>query len=824
MYPTDTESDILELLTSISENGPNSMNKVNVIVNDISKICEMATSKIRLAFWKAAKMDNSSTLRVLGAAINWLPVFPCLPVNRMISLAYKSKANVVFDGLAKVMLVLLLIGNSHGLKVEQTDSRLIISSQIKDSELIATTETFILSPINIFQTELEMAINHSKILNTYRLSSKVCEHESQDDILNITKILKSGNFNKIRVNSFEKYEKKNFVVALFKDQKFIPHCVLDFSTEFEKKLLSINPYRRSISSQLEADNYFAFMQTYYQDELQRSCVRHGKIYYDEEYRVSFKTEAPGIERCSLSCKSQSDRHLLAKKQSDLHANACLPQNVRGLNFSCFDYGSTVELPCQMWSYDVQNQRCYFLSKVKDTTFSNLYKWYAYKGAMSGLVNCQPKKINNVFVSLNSQVINAGDICLFSNERFDDVPLYSRCHNRYLEISRPLHSLYQQLLYFKNDFVTIYNFSRPKRSVGMLVFKILKEVASRHGINVVKKLVTGLGLSSRQMLNLAKTTLHDNGFKTTLVKKPFASRNLTFNFTQVAIYFDKLNDLTLHGRIAKIKSQIEDLSSEFLHLKSYFLDLITNANPLLTITQKLVQNSTYLFSSYLTENKIIRHFFVSKEKHSVASKFMTIIPTDLKDFDNLAFYQQGIFSEQSSSSCVTSILQGKDLSKLVQDRVCEKSVGIETISGNIVVFNHTDGKNLLKIFSVKNEALIEVYCPNQTSLWSSTELIVFVTGIGCSVFVNKLPVHTRAQVTFSMADILFQKNISSFTFLEQDWVIFCVILVCSTLAAIGGALCWVKNFKLNPHYNVEINESESPEHEKIIFKRLGKSDG
>ena len=821
MYPLRNESDLIELLDSISSSAVN-QEKLDFLVKNAQTVGNLGSSQVRVAFWKAAKQDGTSTLRVLGAALGFLPSFPWLPINRMLSIMYKTDSTMMLEGLKKVIIFLLLMVNmADAFQMRNDGSNIIVTSSVKKSELVGITETFMWTPLNLFRNELLTAINKTKRLNEYRLSAKSCEDvEVADDLYNVSRVIKEQNFFKVRLNSLEQFDRKDYDVAMLIDQKGFTRCIIDFSNEFQKKLMAANLFRRSIVNDKEASNYFTFLNGYFENMLKQPCIKHGMLYYKDQYRVSFDVDSPGIERCAAICKSHSDRYLLSQTTKSV-PNACITQNVRN-NFSCIDYGF-IDHPCKLWSFDIQSNRCYFLNEMKDDTLLNLYKFYDFRATMSGSTDCQPKlSQNQVQIKVNDKLSNAKNLCLFSAERFDDMTMQTKCPAKYAEIIKPLNQLFQQLIYFRSNFAGLYN-TRPKRAVASVVFLILKEIASQLGPHIVRSLVNGVGLSPKKMLSKTKTKLIESGFKSTYVNGPLNFKDVKFNFTSLALHFDRLNDMTLTGETLQIKKEIEALSLSFFNLKTYFLSLMTDSSPMTDRTKNFIGDKSFVFSAYLYGEQIFRHFFISRSQNSKAAKTVTIIPKNLANFNNLAHYQTGSFSENLSSVCIMRILQGMEISALIKSSICKHTNSVTAVTKDIIVVAHRAEDEVIKLISIRGSSFVEVYCQNNTFIWQSKQLFIFAVGNGCSVLIDKVSIKADGQGPSAfLAKILYEDGaVNGWFFFGQDWVWFLFGLLLLALSSLTVAWVVVKMYKPQRHYDIKIDEikKDDVECEPMILKRI-----
>ena len=108
------------------------------------------------------------------------------------------------------------------LNIENHQESLVISTNLKETKLVATAEVFPLASLAIFKNELIQILNDSKKLNDYHLATLPCKNKELDDLISVTKIAKQRSFEKVRINSLEKSGKNSFTVALKKSISRIP--------------------------------------------------------------------------------------------------------------------------------------------------------------------------------------------------------------------------------------------------------------------------------------------------------------------------------------------------------------------------------------------------------------------------------------------------------------------------------------------------------------------------------------------------------------------------------------------------------------------------
>ena len=826
MFPLRSENDVLNMINKISRRTPTDMRYVAFVMENHDKIFKYNSPTVIYQLWMLAKKDFSATIALLGAGYNMLPTYTGMQYDSLIRLAYQATCKQMCLGLKKVNMMLIfiqLLSKTMALNIETHQGSLVISTNLKETKLMAMAEVFPLASLSIFKNELIQILNDSKKLNDYHLATVPCKNEQLDDLISITKIAKQRGFEKVRINSLEKSEKKSFNVALIKNQFQEYQCIITFTTEYTSKLMNQNPFRRYITDQTEINNYLTHLQGLYKNNLKKSCIKHG-MRYDRKYRVAFKTDNPGIESCSLSCLSQSKNYVTAiNKQNHIKLPACLPRTLT-TNFSCVPFGTRDETPCLFWSFDLKTQDCFLMTKQAD--INELYSYHNYKTAVTGSVDCQHDLMpQEVFIKIHNKTVNAFEHCLFSGQRFDNIPLPTRCAMNAREIERPLETLLNQLIYFTKVFNATYQMKlshRFKRNIAPALLQTLKKIAISQAPNIVNSLISGFGKSSKQILELIQTKLKNAGLQTNkITERSLTFQHKPFNYTQVAQYFDTLQEISLKGEQAEKIKTIDRLSSEFFRLKNYFLELMTGSAPILQRTKDFIKNKNYVFSSHLKNDDIIRYFFVTKQNERQTTRFVTVFPYNYDNFGKQHHYQQGILSESNNNNeCLRKILQNYNMQDLVATEICFKQE-VKRFTKNIIIAQHALSQENVTIIAIKDLGFIELYCKNFTQMLSTSKLIILAVPQTCTVKINDLQVQTPIDKASKFKpQILYQESAKSSTrLLAQPWVIGLIGLATSTIIIISALCLWKRVGQSRPKYFISIKRKNEEPEENIKLRRM-----
>ena len=833
MFPIQNEGSVVRMLARISRfKSPTHIRAALEFIEDnAAAIFQYKTNEVRYWLNQIALRDKTVKLRLMASGLDLLPPAENLQFGHLLALSYFTKSSECLAGIKKVsglfILINLAICHVAAFETKIENHQLIISSNIRNAKILATSENYPITAFTLFEKELTTLLKASAELGNYKLSAQRCASEQPDDLKRVLELARIKNFRKIRLNTAEQFDKNQFDVALFKDQVGEYQCLIRFSDRFEKQLLGANPYRILMSEQSEINNYVKLMESYYRNVNQKKCTIHGMDFYTRNYRVTFKIQNPGIESCSLACQQQTKRFILAQEQKfDLDKSAaCIPQHIK-TNFSCITYGANVNTACTWWSYNLKTKQCYFMTEDKQDFASKVYKYYDFSNSISGTTDCQPKQIEaEAYILINNKSINAFNLCLFSPERFNNIKLQSRCAGKHFEIARPVENLLHQLRYFKNDFKAKYslnpNVGRLKRWTAKPIMQVLKSIALSQGEMLVKGLANGLGKTAKELLELTIGKLKGNGFEPKMVTN---GNELEFkvdgvNFTKIAILFDSLNTIRQQDA-SHIKDKIMELSAEFFKLKNYFLKLMTNPVPTIQRTKEFIENHNFIFNAFLQDDSITRHYFVTKENLGSAVKSISTLPTSLKNFGLIQLYQSDIFNEFDTNLCLRKLLQTKQPKRLVDNNVCMKNDQVKAFSDDVVMVRHIANNESIIIVSVRGQAFIEIYCQQSSKIFTADKLIIIAMSAQCSALINKVQIHNgdRRQSNFE-AKILFQLNMKSLTFLQQDWV--AALLTLAALALTGLLItyiflikCKAKCITTNTE-NIQEEDMEQPPLKKLI---------
>ena len=634
------------------------------------------------------------------------------------------------------------------LTAEKIGNILKVSSNLPQAELRETTEIYQLSSLKIFENELNIALEDLKNLRNFKPSAKACASvEQTDDVLEMIAFATKHNFNSVRMNHFEPDGQQHFVTALFKIRsKF--QCFVSYSQQRAKELLASSHFRAEPTSEVELQRYRKYADGAFRTAANKSCLRHGGLKNINLYGRHIGLTEPGLERCSQICAHQAATHLFSKQLAKLTANIeILPM-------------------CHGYTYLPHNKTCLISRKMTESNFiSDLSFENHWKSALTGEPHCV-KTRKQAFLKLNASLVNTQNICQFSHRDFTNSKLQTRCTAKYFAYSRPLINIKEQLKYFKAQVLKLYEVklrSSVKRSITLTsalaetVLKLLTNLALKSGTSLISNFINGIGLGTSDMLKQSLQKLERAGFKGELITKeiPTQTNFSLFNYSLVSEAFYTLQLLSKQDKDINFDKVLFDLSRQYNELKNYYIALLTNPQPLLNMTHVAVKEKKYVFSSYIKDNQIFRHFFWSEMSNKNTAKFISVIPLEIKDFQNNNFYQSGIFrrnEKQNSNSCLIQILQNKNISLN-----CKPNMEMYQ-NGKVIIGWHKAGFENVTIVTLRGGNFVEVYCRGNTQIFFAKGLKIIAIPKNCKLVINEqlFQEGSSGAETFLM-QILYENN-------------------------------------------------------------------
>ena len=822
MYLVDSTENVLLMLNELSANANEiSEEIVNFIVQNEKIIFQygiMKKHRFSVLFWKLSKFDPSENL--INLAIGWNLHQPFLGATweKLLKIGLKNPEGSLLKGIIKVtyfwLTFISLIQISQGNALENTKVTikkdfLILNTEIPTSEIIQISETFNLMPLELFITEINKALKNLEILRNYKASRKPCSEEfySMDDIYKISKEAKNLGLNSIRINHLEPQGNRKYVLALFLDNLNQYKCMITYSSDYAKILNLDNNFR--IKPELsQVVKYHNFLNLKFRNVNNKTCLRHGLLplkYYHEIFKVS----KPSLETCSQICEAQQRQYRNYQMMSEL------------TNFKLNNR------PCLAYSFAISNNTCYISytmterNFMHDLDFKNEYK----RDIVTAEPDCKSILDNGeIFVLINGTKIDAKTICSFSAASFADNLLNTKCLEQFYKVTRPLNEIRNQAIYFKDAFLKLHIINqKKKRSLTVLksIFTVLQRGALLSGKSIVKNLLSGRGQSAINLLTKTANLLKNSGFERQIYKSSEEIKQIPlYNYTEIAINFKQLYKLINDSSVLNIYQVISRLQFDFNELKKYFTSLISNGYPVREDILNLIQNKSYIFSSYIDTKKLYRHFFITKENDKFKAKQISVIPISLEYYENIYLYQNDIFSHDKimNNKCLIYILNDKIENNKILDTFCnEKNPQFKQLGKNILTLSHNLGQMKGEIFIVQGKAIIEVYCSLKTNLYFSTHLIIFLAGMDCNIKVNKIFIQNKIDVSNIFEQrVLFQFNETRNLALSEEFlqnhnfyfILITIILVLLGISTILVYFCYIKKkdqIQNNSYFKIETSE-------------------
>lgn len=686
--------------------------------------------------WQLAKLDKSGRMAALARSLNLQISAPPLQPEKFLYMAIQVLANRLprlTKGLNMVSILIYLniisvlnivTKAETTLKAKKIGNILKISSHLPQAELRETTEIYQLSSLKIFEHELSQSLEDLKNLKKFKPSAKPCSNiEKTDDILEMLALAESQKYTSLRMNHFEPNGQQNFVTALFKIRNKY-QCFMSYSPQRAKELLASSHFRTEPTSQIELARYRKYADEVFRTASNKSCLRHGGLNNMKLYGRQISVTEPGLERCSQICAHQASTHIFSTQL------AKLTEDIEILPI------------CHGFTYLPVNKTCYVSRKMTEAHFiSHLSFKDDWRAALTGEPHCV-KNREQAFLKLNTSLVSTSHICQFSHRDFTNSKLQTRCTAKYYSYSRPLLNIKEQIKYFKTQVLKLYEvkskhkFKRAITLPGALtetVLSFLSNLALRTGTSLINNFVNGLGLKTIDMLDKSLKKLEQAGFKSELITNMPKQDNFTlFNYTLVSKAFTSLQMLSNLDKDINFDKVLFDLSEQYNKLKKYYIALLTKPQPLLNMTRKALKDKNYVFSSYIKDDQIFRHFFWSEMSNSETAKFISTVPLKTKDFMTKQFYQSGIFKrneKNKANECLIQIMQNKNISSH-----CAPS--IEIYQNKIITMNHIVEFENITILIMRGQNFVEIYCQKDTQVFFTKNLRVMAIPKNCKLVINE----------------------------------------------------------------------------------------
>ena len=724
--------------------GKNTQEFVELLANQYQSVSEFMESdeNFKASFkMSCVRLSNSTSymyqfLGALGLVGEDRPTSFATVMNLLHIVVSPKKHNRMMAGfLTKVcfiMACLTLVVKAEDYKIETTADHVLISSNIDTVEYAEITEQYSLEPIFNQIAKLNSTLSEIQGLLQFSMDNRDCTtlgnlNANTDNIEELIQIAKTRNLTMLRMQTYESSMEHKFVGYLI-NNNHQTSCMLTNSVANIQFLLAKNTFRTTPVTDNQMIDYRDGMLARFRDNMERSCIRQGK-FPTSFVKRNFAVSEPRIENCAAECYFMLSNFLNAFRHNSVSS---VKQNLTN---------------CQAWSFDIKTSRCelvenisneHFIGKIDWETEGNLY-------AMTGVATCQPiefyKSMPKIFA--NQKLTNVHEICSFSagDPSFDNH--LSRCKNLYFELHSPIVKQKAELSLFIKNLVEQHKIGKTRKSrsvlyIGLAIAKMLLNAANTREPSVLHKLMTNATRTSIERLHILREKLTAAGIQSRVVynrkqnEETYRPLNIE-SFLQVAKSWQ-----SDYKQLPMIKhnydSFINQLTTGSDDMKKYFLELFTNEMPLQQKTVKFIENKTYVFSSYISEDTIIRQFIKTQES-SYSAMQTTLIPISQTAFFRSYFWQTDIFQGKSfmqSNQCLRRLMQEMHNEDTID--ICKaapKITDFEKLGENIFSIRQRV-KNITGRVVVTNEAAVfEVRCKEDHLLKSVQGLAIFIISDDCA---------------------------------------------------------------------------------------------
>ena len=685
-------------------------------------------------------------LKTLGSVIKWVAnPLESKGIQQTMSGLLKV-SNHKFKGKQNYMIFFLffsIFSLVNGIKldlpsteVEITKDHIILNSEIRMTELYEITEKIDLEPLFQFLSQINATLLHIEQFTEFQESHTACAvygnpNDNTDSIEDIKKIAKDKGLNNLLISHQEKTRNHNFM-TLFRMINGSFSCEISYSLARIQLLLASNTRRIPPYYVHERISYRNSLYDLFRDKNGLKCLRHGLIKNKNIFPYNFKqyVEEPGIEACSQICKTM---HLKFKQGLSIN-------KLTGIQLNLED--------CAIWSFAISNKTCFIKHNISQNMFLNKMSFESDYEFMSvtGKPDCQ-MKLDSGYPSMfiNNQLTDLREICSFSENNLIFTKYNARCMNLYFSIKQPLKKLQLDVIFFIKSFLIKNRLnSKPvKRSIGNFfgpVSTFLGQAVAREGISLLDNVFYKPSLQPLEMLTNIINNIRQAGYRGKVVKKVKRKRD-NININQFLQGFKILQQVSNKIVNKNFNIILEGLAQNGTKIMSFFESLIQSDDPIFNSTINFIQNSSYLFSSYVipTDEVIIRHFLKPVIKNKYKSNMISYIPLNEGFFDN-KYWQSDTFvgSEQETpNSCLIQLLAGLN-GKLPVN--CQYSKSSKLMKNdNIFFVKHHYGDFAGRVVLINQPGLVEVSCKEGSLMEKTKGLIVFAISEDCKILFNGIQI-------------------------------------------------------------------------------------
>ena len=741
----------MELLNLVEEAGcgNNTQEFIELLANQYKLVSEYMESdqNFKESFqMSCVKLSNSSSymyqflggLKLVGED---RPTSFATIMNLLHIVVSPKKHNRMTAGfLTKVILMFfyLIMGTQAGeFKIETNTEHVLITSNIDTVQYTEISEQFSLEPIFNQISKLNRTLSLIQGLLDFTVENRDCTtlgnlNSNTDNIEELISVAKTRNLTMLRMQTSEKEIEHKYIGYVINDNHQTS-CILTNSVANTNYLLAQNTIRNTPDTDREIIDYRDNMLSRFRDNHKRSCIRQGKfppVFVTRSFAVL--TE-PRIENCAAECYFMLSNFLNAFRHNSVSS---IKQNLT---------------QCEAWSFDINTGYCDLIERISNEDFIGKIDWESEGNlyAMTGVATCQPvefyKSMPKIFA--NEKLTNVHEICRFSAERPGSENQLSRCKNLYYELQAPIVKQQTELSLFMENLLEQHKIrkNRKVRSVvlfGLQIAKMLVNAANTLEPSVLHNLMSNVTRTAVERLHSLRAKLNAAGIQSKVVsnqnQKAVSNRPLNIErFLQVAkswqANYEELQMIKHNYSIF-----ISQLTKSSNDLKKYFLRLFSDERPLKQRTIKFVENQTYIFSSYITEQTVIRQFIKTQESSYNAMQ-TTLIPITENAFFHSYFWQSDVFQGKSfkhSNQCLRQLMLSMHDENTVE--ICKaapKLTSFEKLGENVYSIAQRVKNMTGRIVVTNAKAVFEIRCKKGQLLKFTRGLAIFVISEDCSFTIN-----------------------------------------------------------------------------------------
>lgn len=697
---------------------------------------------------------------------------------------------------------------------------IILNSEIRMTELYEITEKIKIEPLVEFLNQLNNTLKHIEEFTEFKESHTACAvygnaNDNTDNFENIEKIARERKISNLLVQHQEQSRNHNFM-TLFRMLNGSFSCEISYSLSRIQLLLSLNTRRSAPYYKHEKYAYRDALYSLFQDKNGLKCLRHGLIKENGIFPYDLKVyvEEPGVEKCQQICTTMRKRF-----NQGLSIN-----RLTGVKLDFND--------CGVWSFSIANKTCFIKHKIDQNMFLNKMSHsseYEFM-SVSGKPDCQVKlDVGFPSIYVNNKLTDMRSICSFSNNNLIFTKYNARCMNLYFSIKQPLQKLKLEMGFFIKSFLrnNILKNRPVKRSIGSLFGKVatfLSHAVAREGVSFLSNVVQKASLQPLEILTSINNNMRQAGYEGRIVKK-VKRRQQNIDILQFMEGFKILQQVTNKIVNKNFNVILEGLAQNGTRLMEFFENLIHSDAPMFNSTLDFIQNSSYLYSSYVIPGNgmVIRHFLKPVIKEKYKSNMISYIPIN-KDFFNKNFWQTDTFvgSEQETpNSCLIQLLAG-NLNEQIHNK-CQYAKSSKLIKNdNIYFIRHTFGEIVGKVVLINQPGLVEISCKEGSLMEKTMGLIVLAISEDCKVLLNGIQVfNSKSEAVGFPPKLILRYNETiqqivehKFGYIDEVQFIIMGVILLIFLMLIGFQKC-VKVQKPLEEGNEQIQEYELVEKEAMV---------